>query len=209
MIVVPIPGPDLAQPFAVALGVLAHLHFGAGKDENARCPFVLCRFLDDAVVRAAPIVIHKGPGGPAQGNGRNVFALVPAEVDAGCRQHPDIDVQAQLVTAMTRQHRPATGLADITDIKAPPTGLFGGKARQVLDEIEGLGMAPVAIARQAHRLPGGPCFGQLLSPRDAALGVTAEGCGFLSRGSAFCSKLLLCELLCFTEAAKAEDQRKR
>ena len=46
MIVVAVPRPDLAQPRPVAGLVVAHLHLGAGEDEDTRGAGVLGRGLD-------------------------------------------------------------------------------------------------------------------------------------------------------------------
>ena len=100
MIVMPIPRADLAQPPPVALGVLAHLHFGARKDENAGCALVAGRSFYDFVMCAAPVAVCECALGAAQRNGRNVFALIARQVEPRCGQHPDVDIKAQLVAAV-------------------------------------------------------------------------------------------------------------
>ena len=54
----------------------------------------------------------------------------------------------------------------------PSCSRFRGEALQQLDE---LGVAPGAIARQAHRLPVGAGIGEVHAAGKAALGVPAEG----------------------------------
>ena len=97
------------------------------------------------------------------------FALLGRQVQRGRRQHPDIGIQAQLVAGVPRGHRPAARLAHVADIEAAPARLLCG-LRQAHQEIHQVGMAPVAVPGQAHRLPAWPAFGQLdkaLALRDA------------------------------------------
>ena len=65
MVMMPIPRPDLAQVFAVALFILAHLHLGTRKHKYPRNASVFRGLFDDPVMRAAPVVVHERPVGPA------------------------------------------------------------------------------------------------------------------------------------------------
>ena len=191
MVVMAIPGTDLAQIGTVAAFILAHLHLGARKDEDPRDARIGGGGLDHLVMLAGPAGVDIGAFGPAQGNGGDILALISAEVQAIGRQHPDIGIQPDLVTGVPCQHGTAARLADVTDVKPLPAGLARGESGQVLEKVDGCGMAPVAVARQAHGLPCGPGFRQFDRARDAALGVTAEGCGLCRCGCALCAEKLL------------------
>ena len=54
---------------------------------------------------------------------------------------------------MARQHRAAAGLRNIAHQHALPAILFLSLGGELLDQIDQLGMAPRAVARQPHRLP--------------------------------------------------------
>ena len=71
-------------------------------------------------------------------------------------------------------HRPAQRLAHVADVEAGPAEA-GGLPRQVHQELDELRVAPVAVARQPHRLPGRAGFGQLDVARGAAARIAAKG----------------------------------
>ena len=74
---------------------------------------------------------------------------------------------------MARQHRAAARLAYIPDIEPAPAWLLRRDARQFLNQINGFRVPPIAIAAQAHGLPGGSALGQGNRPCEAPLGIAA------------------------------------
>ena len=54
MVMMAPPWTNFAQPLAIALFVVAHLNFCAGKHENPRGAFVLSGRLDDFMMRPRP-----------------------------------------------------------------------------------------------------------------------------------------------------------
>src|SRR4029450_5480620 len=83
-------------------------------------------------------------------------------------------IGAALVLAMAGQHRPAPRLRDIADEKPRPAILRPGILRQLLDEIEQRRMRPVAVARQAHDLPGRPVDRKGDRPGEAAMRIEPD-----------------------------------
>ena len=65
------------------------------------------------------------------------------------------------MAGMSRQHRPTPWLTDIPHIEAAPPRLLRRDARQFLNQINSFRVSPIAIAAQAHGLPGRPGLGQL------------------------------------------------
>ena len=64
------------------------------------------------------------------------------------------------MTGMPCQHRTAPRLADIPDVEPAPPRLLRRDARQFLNQINSFRVSPIAIAAQAHGLPGGSTLGQ-------------------------------------------------
>src|SRR5690606_5360704 len=106
----------------------------------------------------------------------DLLALRDAEIGALGPAEPDVDIEPDLVRTMTAVHRPAPRLADVADIETGPAEL-ARTDREPLDEGDHLGVAPVAVARKAHRLPARCGFGQQGSAGQAAARIAAEGGG--------------------------------
>src|SRR3569833_1885897 len=86
------------------------------------------------------------------------------------RHEPDIDVESDLVAHVSERQRPAARLRHVADEDAVPAGRLGVGGREALEEADEVGMAPVAVARQAHDLPVLAGYRQ----RHAALQATAR-----------------------------------
>ena len=91
------------------------------------------------------------------------------------RVQPDVGVEADLVRGMASQHRAAARLRDVADQQTRPAVLRRRVARQFLDHRDHGRMAPAAVARQAHGLPGRPVDRNRDAAREAALGIEAIG----------------------------------
>ena len=105
--------------------------------------------------------------------GAHVFALRPGHRAVGHRRQPDVGVEADLVRGMARRHRAAARLRDIADQKAGPA-VGDGVARQFLDQRDHRRMAPAAVARGPHHLPGRAIHGNGDAAGKAALGIEAD-----------------------------------
>jgi hypothetical protein len=81
-------------------------------------------------------------------------------------------VEAELVRGVARQHRPAARLRDVAD-QQPRPAIFRRLAREALQKRDHVGVAPAAVARQAHRLPVGTVGGDGHAAGEAALGIEA------------------------------------
>ena len=100
---------------------------------------------------------------------------VAVSVRLGHRVQPDVGVEADLVRGMAGEHRAAARLRDVADQKARPAVLLGCVARQFLDQRDHRRVAPAAVARQAHGLPGRPVGRNGDAAGEAALRVEAVG----------------------------------
>ncbi len=107
-------------------------------------------------------------------SGGHVLALALGQAPVRHRREPDVGIEAHLVAGVAARHRAAAGLGQIAHEQAGPAVLLLGFRREALDQIDQLGMAPVAIARQAHRLPRGPVDRERLATGKTALGVEAD-----------------------------------
>src|SRR6056297_917840 len=96
------------------------------------------------------------------------------------------------MAAMQRQHRPAARLRDVAHIEPGPARLPRCRLREFFNEINGLWMAPVAVAAQTHGLPCRARLGQGDSPGKTALGIAAIGRRSMFRSARFCTKKLFC-----------------
>ena len=83
---------------------------------------------------------------------------------------------------MTGEHRTAARLRNIADQQPRPAVQLLRRDRKVLDHVDELGVTPVAVARQAHRLPGRPVDGQRDGTREAAARIGANGARLQRRG---------------------------
>ena len=75
---------------------------------------------------------------------------------------------------MSGDHGAAHGLRHVSDEEPRPAVGFC-VLRQPLDVSDEHGMSPVAIAGQAHDLPGGAIDGERFRPSDAAFRIAADG----------------------------------
>ena len=78
---------------------------------------------------------------------------------------------------MPRDHGTAARLRNITYEQTRPAVMLLGLDRQTLHQLDHLGMTPLPVARQSHRLPCGAGGGQLLAAGKAALSRPAYGAG--------------------------------
>jgi hypothetical protein len=139
-------------------------------------------------------------------HGDFILALFFGEDPIRHRCQPDIRIEADLVAGMSGQHRPAARLRQIADKKARPAIFLARFLRQLLEIGDEAGMAEIAVARQAHHLPGGTVDGKRDAACQAPLVVGADGarserCGLGDRaeqhlgGRALRRGLLLCRSL--------------
>ncbi len=84
-----------------------------------------------------------------------------------------------------------------------------GVQRQLFDEGDQLRVGPVAVPRQAHRLPGRAAFRQLHHPGAAALGIGADRLRLLLRRDAFGAEEILGQGRGASGAGKGEQRRKQ
>ena len=87
-------------------------------------------------------------------------------------------------------HRTAARLRHVADQKPVPSGLLGVLTKP-LDESDQLRVAPIAIARQPHHLPGRARDRQLLGAGHAALGVAADGARRTGERCQSCGRTIL------------------
>ncbi len=118
------------------------------------------------------------------GNGRHLFALFAGQHAVGHGSEPDVGVEADLMAGMAGEHRAAARLGKVADQQARPAVLRPGFDRQAFDEFDEIRVAPVAVAAEAHGLPGRTGFGQFDAAGEAAFGVKSDGAGF-ERGCDF------------------------
>ena len=122
---------------------------------------------------------HLGIDGEARlvehGRRLDVLALLGGEHAVGHRGEPDVGIEPDLMARVPRHHGAAARLRQVADEQPRPAVVLLGLGGEPLNEAHELGMAPGAVARQAHRLPFGAGVGQLHAAREAALGVPADG----------------------------------
>ena len=83
------------------------------------------------------------------------------------------------------QHRAAARLRHVADKNAGPMADGRHLARESFEEGDQGRMAPVAVAREAHDLPGGSVDGQGLTAGEAAARIEADGARRQRRRSGF------------------------
>ena len=96
------------------------------------------------------------------------------ELAVGHRREPDVGVETDLMAGMAGEHRAAARLRHVADQETAPAGLRR-LVGQPLEELHQARMAPVAVARQPHHLPGLAVDRQRHGAGEAALGVEADG----------------------------------
>ena len=176
MVVVPVHRAHLGQPAAVACRLAADRLLDGRIDEDA---------LDLRLLAPRP---GSAPGGPASiWSGRrrarpaaprwwptSSRALRGDSVRSGIGRQPDVGVEPDLMRRVAGQHRAAARLRDVADEHARPAvdgrHLFG----ETLEEGDQRRVAPVAVARQPHHLPGRAVDRQRLGAGEAAVRVEAD-----------------------------------
>ena len=139
--------------------------------------------LQHASVRVGPhLRIDRLPIGRHHGSGRQILPLPLGQAPVGHRHEPDVGIEPDLVAGMAAQHRPAAGLGKVADQQARPAVVLARLDGQLLHQRDEVGMAPVAVARQAHGLPRGAVDGERLGAREASLGVEADRASRHRRG---------------------------
>ena len=133
---------------------LAHFLLDRGVDQHALDLGLLGGGADEGGVGRRPgLRIEVLAVGGDQAGGRHRLALLSAQAMARHRHEPDVDVEADLMAHMAEGQRAAARLRHVADQDAVPAGGLGGERREALQEPDQFGMAPVAVARQAHHLP--------------------------------------------------------
>ena len=158
----------------------AHLELDRRGDEDAVDPRVARRGLEEGGVRGGPVGVDVALVGGEHADRRDALALGAAEVEPGRRGDPDVGVEAGLVAGVAGD-RAAARLGDVADVEALPAGLHRGAA-QVLDEADHRRVAPVVVAAEPHRLPGGAALGELHPAGEATARGLADGVGRVRRG---------------------------
>jgi hypothetical protein len=106
---------------------------------------------------------------------RKVLALFGGELAIRRGLVPDVNIEPNLMARMAVGHRAAAWHREIANEQAGPAVLLlrvGGEALDISDE---RGMAPIAVARKTHDLPGCAVHGQRLAAGEAAMGIKANG----------------------------------
>ena len=109
--------------------------------------------------------------------GGDLLALYARQDSIRHRRQPNISIEADLMARMPRDHGTAARLRNITYEQTRPAVMLLGLDRQALHQFDHLGMTPLTVARQSHRLPCGAGVGQLVATGEAALGIPAYGAG--------------------------------
>ena len=117
----------------------------AGSSAATRISSV-CACVQTFGIDVEPVVSHRH-------GGRHEFALFARKLAIGHRREPDVGIEPDLMAGVAGQHRAAARLRHVADQKAVPSDLLG-LVRQSLEKCDQLRMAPIAIARQPHDLPG-------------------------------------------------------
>ena len=121
--------------------------------------------------------------------GRHLLALLAGQLAVRHRRQPDVGVETDLMAPVAGDHRAAARLRHVADQQAGPADRrrFVGEAFEELDQ---LGMAPVAVARQPHHLPGRPVDRQRLAAGEAAVGVVADRARLHRRPARSCGRTI-------------------
>jgi hypothetical protein len=174
MVVVPVIGPHLVKPASIIAGLAVQRLLDGGVDEDALDHRVPGGRLYDLRMRRRPQlgIDVLAVGGDHHGR-RHLLALPPAELAIGHRSKPDVGVEADLMAVVAGEHRAAAGLRQVADQEPAPADLWR-LLGQPFEELHQVRMAPVAIARQAHHLPGLAVDRQRLGAGETTLGIEAD-----------------------------------
>ena len=125
--------------------------------------------LDDAQVVGRPgRRIDVAAVGAHHVDGRGHLPLLAGQLAARHGREPDVGVEADLVRGMAGEHGAAARLRDVADEDARPARHLRHLARETLEKGHHVRMAPHAVARQPHDLPGLAVDGQRHGTRHAA-----------------------------------------
>ena len=108
---------------------------------------------------------------------RHVLPLLARQGVVGHRRQPDVGVEADLMRGVAGQHRAAAGLGDVADENAVPDAFGLGLAGEPLEEGDHRRIAPHAVAREPHHLPGLAVHGQHPGAGETASPVIADRAG--------------------------------
>ncbi len=176
MEVVPPHRPDLREPAPVAPRLPAQRDLDRRVDEDAVHARVARRVADETrVVRRPDVRVHVHPVRPDHVGRRHVLALVAVQALARHRRQPDVGVEPDLVRGVAGEHRPAAGLADVADQQPRPPGDLRRGLRQRFQIGDQLRVAPVAVAVEAHDLPGVAVHRKRRRAGEAAARIGADG----------------------------------
>ena len=189
MVVVPPIGAHRVQPGAVARGVAAQRFLDRRIDEDALHLPILRRRLDHVEVILRPHRrVDVEPIRPHDIGGGHLLAFGARQLAGRHRRQPDVDVEADLMRGVAGQHRTAARLRHVADENAGPMADGRHLARETFEECDQGWMAPVAVAREAHDLPGGSVDGQGLTAGEAAARIEPDGARRQRRRSGFAAE---------------------
>ena len=86
------------------------------------------------------------------------------------------------MAGMAGQHRAAARLRQIADEQPVPAVVLLRRVGKLLHQTDQLGMTPIAVARQPHRLPGRTIDRQCHCAREATARIRADGTRLQQRG---------------------------
>ena len=125
-----------------------------GIDQDADDNRILCSRSDERRVHVGPhFRINVAQIGRDDIGGRAELALLAALDPVWHRRKPNIDVEADLMAGVFGKHRPAARLRHVANQKTAPANFFCVRGKP-LDEANELRIAPVAVTRRPHDLPG-------------------------------------------------------
>src|SRR6202047_1764872 len=101
---------------------------------------------------------------------RAELALLAALHVVWHRRKPNIDVEADLMAGGLGKHLPAARLRHVANQKTVPANLFCVRGKP-FDEAKELRIAPVAVTRRTHDLPGRTSYRQRHRSGAAALEI--------------------------------------
>ena len=189
--VVPPPRLHLAEPTAVGAGIAAQGFLDRRVHEDAGDLRVLRRGADHRQVRRRPHLRVDVQAILGDDHGRrHFFPLLPRQFAVGHLREPDVGVEADLMAGMAGEHRAAARLRHVAHEQPVPAGLRRLRG-EPLEELHQVGMAPVAVAREPHHLPGRAVDRQRHGARETALGIEADGARLQIRRRGLAAEQLL------------------
>src|SRR5262249_54809180 len=153
-----------------------------GVDEHALDLGLLGGGLDERdVLRRPGFRIETFPVVGHEIDGRGGVTLFLGQHAVRHRHEPDVYVQAGLMTGVVAWRRPAARLRQVADKDTIPAGRLRGSWGEFLQKVDQAGMAPIAVARQAHHLPGPAVDGKFNAGRKTSAVIVADRYGFPDR----------------------------